>query len=253
MLNRLKLLLVIVSAAGLGAGFLAPLLGMKVWQHTAWGVAAAIVLLFLAREIFTSLRRGEFGLDIVAALSMSGALYFGETLAAAVVSLMYSGGQLLEDFAQARARSEMNMLLGRVPKRALRYLDGQLAEVDIEELVPGDRILVRQGEIVPVDGKVIGGKALLDQSILTGESVPVYRNVGDEVLSGQILDFVFAGALVGFGSGTTRFIWGGNGDHLHRRYLCPTDSFVDCWRPAPPWQCRLSSAYRTARCGPMST
>jgi heavy metal translocating P-type ATPase len=184
-LNRLKLLLVIVSAAGLGAGFLAPLLGMKVWQHTAWGVAAAIVLLFLAREIFTSLRRGEFGLDIVAALSMSGALYFGETLAAAVVSLMYSGGQLLEDFAQARARSEMNMLLGRVPKRALRYLDGQLAEVDIEELVPGDRILVRQGEIVPVDGKVISGKALLDQSILTGESVPVYRNVGDEVLSGS--------------------------------------------------------------------
>jgi heavy metal translocating P-type ATPase len=57
--------------------------------------------------------------------------------------------------------------------------------VDIEELVPGDRILVRQGEIVPVDGKVISGKALLDQSILTGESVPVYRDVGDEVLSGS--------------------------------------------------------------------
>lgn len=185
MLSRLKLLLVIVSAAGLAAGFLAPLVGAGAWQHTAWGVAAAIVLVFLAREIFTSLRRGEFGLDIVAALSMSGALYFGETLAAAVVSLMYSGGQLLEDFAEARARSEMNMLLGRAPKRALRYLDGQLAEVDIEELVPGDRILVRQGEIVPVDGKVISGKALLDQSILTGESVPVSRNVGDEVLSGS--------------------------------------------------------------------
>ena len=185
MLSRLKLLLVIVSAAGLAAGFLAPLVGAGAWQRTAWGVAAAIVLVFLAREIFTSLRRGEFGLDIVAALSMSGALYFGETLAAAVVSLMYSGGQLLEDFAEARARSEMNMLLGRAPKRALRYLDGQLAEVDIEELVPGDRILVRQGEIVPVDGKVISGKALLDQSILTGESVPVSRNVGDEVLSGS--------------------------------------------------------------------
>ena len=184
-MNRLKLLLVLVSAAGLAAGFLVPFLGMNEWQHAAWGLAAAIVLVFLAREILTSLRRGEFGLDIVAALSMSGALYFGETLAAAVVSLMYSGGQLLEDFAEARARSEMNMLLGRAPKRALRYLDGQLAEVDIEELVPGDRILVRQGEIVPVDGKVVSGKALLDQSILTGESVPVYRNVGDEVLSGS--------------------------------------------------------------------
>lgn len=185
MLNRLKLLLVLVSAVGLSAGFLAPHFGMSTLQHTFWGLAATIILLFLARDILTSLWRGEFGLDIVAALSMSGALYFGETLAAAVVSLMYSGGQLLENFAEARARAEMNTLLGRVPTKALRYLDGQLVEVRIEELVPGDRILVRQGEIVPVDGKVASGKALLDQSILTGESVPVYRNAGDDVLSGS--------------------------------------------------------------------
>ncbi len=172
-LSPLKLLLVLISALGLAAGFLAPYFGLNALQPTIWGLAAAFVLLFLAREILTSLWRGEFGLDIVAALSMSGALYFGETLAAAVVSLMYSGGQLLENFAEARARSEMNTLLGRVPTKALRYLDGNLAEVRIEELVPGDRILVRQGEIVPVDGKVASGRALLDQSILTGESVPV--------------------------------------------------------------------------------
>lgn len=185
MLNRLKLLLVFVSAVGLSAGFLAPYFGMSALQHTLWGLAATIILLFLARDIFTSLWRGEFGLDIVAALSMSGALYFGETLAAAVVSLMYSGGQLLENFAEARARAEMNTLLGRAPTKALRYFNGQLVEVRIASLVPGDRILVRQGEIVPVDGKVASGKALLDQSIITGESVPVYRNAGDEVLSGS--------------------------------------------------------------------
>jgi len=186
------LLLVLISALGLAAGFLAPYFGLNALQATIWGFAAAFVLLFLAREILTSLWRGEFGLDIVAALSMSGALYFGETLAAAVVSLMYSGGQLLENFAEARARSEMNTLLGRVPTKALRYLDGNLSEVRIEELVPGDRILVRQGEIVPVDGKVASGRALLDQSILTGESVPVYRNVGDDVLSGSSsLDMAF--------------------------------------------------------------
>ncbi|MBP9174149.1 MAG: cadmium-translocating P-type ATPase [Rhizobiales bacterium] len=191
-LSPLKLLLVLISALGLAAGFLAPYFGLNALQATIWGFAAAFVLLFLAREILTSLWRGEFGLDIVAALSMSGALYFGETLAAAVVSLMYSGGQLLENFAEARARSEMNTLLGRVPTKALRYLDGNLSEVRIEELVPGDRILVRQGEIVPVDGKVASGRALLDQSILTGESVPVYRNVGDDVLSGSSsLDMAF--------------------------------------------------------------
>jgi len=116
-LNRLKLLLAFVSVIGLAAGFLAPVLGMNEWQHTSWGAAAMIVLLFLARQIFTSLRRGEFGLDIVAALSMSTALYFGETLAAAVVSLMYSGGQLLEDFAEARARSEMNLEIAQRSRR----------------------------------------------------------------------------------------------------------------------------------------
>ncbi len=185
MLNRLKLVQVLVSAAGLVAGFLAPFVGMAAWQSTAWQVAAAIILAFLMKDIVVSLRRGEFGLDIVAALSMSTALYFGETLAAGVVALMYAGGELLEDFAEARARSEMNSLLGRAPKRALRYFDGQLAEVEIEQLVPGDRILVRQGEIVPVDGQVVRGKALLDQSIITGESVPVYRKAGDVVLSGS--------------------------------------------------------------------
>ncbi len=187
-----KLALVFVSAVGLAAGFLAPFLGMADWQTTAWGLTAGSVLLVLCKDILISLRRGEFGLDMVAALSMSVAIYFGETLAAAIVSLMYSGGQLLEDFAKTRARSEMKALLGRAPKRALRYIDGQLSEVDIAALLPGDRILVRQGEVVPVDGKIANGKALLDQSILTGESVPVLCHSGDEVMSGSAsLDMAF--------------------------------------------------------------
>lgn len=185
MLNRIKLLQLIVSAVGLVAGLFAPVVGATQWQHVAWTAAAFVILLFLVWDIISSLRKGEFGLDIVAALSISTALYFGEPLAAAVVALMYSGGQLLEDFAETRARSEMSALLGRSPKKALLYLDGQLAEINIDQIVSGDRLLVRQGEIVPVDGKVVGGKALLDQSIITGESVPVYRKPGDVVLSGS--------------------------------------------------------------------
>ena len=185
MLNRIKLLQLIVSAVGLVAGFFAPAVGATQWQHAAWTAAAFVILFFLVWDIISSLRKGEFGLDIVAALSISTTLYFGEPLAASVVALMYSGGQLLEDFAETRARSEMNALLGRSPKKALLYLDGQLAEINIDQIVAGDRLLVRQGEIVPVDGKVVGGKALLDQSIITGESVPVYRKPGDVVLSGS--------------------------------------------------------------------
>ncbi len=183
-MNHFKLLLVGVSMLGLVAGLLAPQLGYAEGQPVFWAAAALVVLAVLAAEIVMSLRKGQFGLDIVAALSMTMAIAFGEMLAAAVVSLMYSGGQLLEDFAQSRARSEMKQLLARVPKRALRYADGQLEIVSIDVIAPGDLLLVRQGEVVPVDGIISKGTALLDQSALTGESVPVRKGEGETVRSG---------------------------------------------------------------------
>ena len=124
-------------------------------------------------EIVASLRRGDVGLDIVAALSMIGALVFGEHLAAVVVALMYAGGQYLESFAERRANREMTALLARVPRTALRHRDGRLEEVGLDAVEPGDRLLIRQGDVVPVDGLVAEGIAVLDQSALTGESVPV--------------------------------------------------------------------------------
>ncbi len=191
-MNRGTFVLATFSFAGLVSGLLAPWIGIPEWQSRLWGGAALAVLVALAIDIVATLRRGDVGLDIVAALSMSTALLFGETLAAAVVSVMYAGGQLLEDFAESRARSEMKALLGRAPKLALRYLDGHLAEVPIDKLLPGDRLLVRQGDVVPVDGTVTSGTALLDQGVITGESVPVRRTEGDAVLSGTTsLDMAF--------------------------------------------------------------
>lgn len=180
-MSSAKLVLLLVAAAGLIGGLVAPILGLAVWQHTLWGWNAALVLIFLIKEIVTSLWRGEFGLDLVAALSLSAAIYFNETLAASIVALMYSGGQLLEDFATTRARSEIRALLSRTPKTALRHVDGLLVEVNVESIMPGDLVFVRQGEIVPVDGRVKSDRALLDISTLTGESIPVLCKAGDEV------------------------------------------------------------------------
>ena len=143
------------------------------------------VLLALLVEIVTSLRRGDVGLDIVAALSMTAALAFGETLAAAIVALMYAGGQYLESFAERAARREMTALLSRVPRTAVRHRDGQLEEVALDLILPGDRLLIRRGDVVPVDGAVAEGVAVLDQSALTGESLPVQLKLGDPVLSGS--------------------------------------------------------------------
>ena len=103
------------------------------------------MLLALLVEIGRSLRRGDFGLDIVAALSMSAALIFGEELAAAIVALMYAGGQYLETDAEGRAQHNMTTLLARAPRTTVRLRDGKLEEIGIDLVAVGDRLLVCQG------------------------------------------------------------------------------------------------------------
>ena len=182
---QLRPWLVGLAALGLAAGLTAPFVGLGAWSSAIWASATVPVLLALIAEIVTTLRRGDVGLDIVAALSMTAALLVGQTLAAAIVALMYAGGQYLEGFAAKRARRDMTALLARVPRTAVRHRDHALEEVPLEQIVPGDRLLVRQGDVVPVDGTVAEGVAVLDQSALTGESLPVTFMTGGQVMSGS--------------------------------------------------------------------
>lgn len=177
-------LLVAVALTGLAAGGLAALAGRTDLSAVAWALGTLPVLAALGWQIAASLRRGDVGLDLIAALSMSAALAFGEPLAGNVVALMYAGGQRLESYARGRARREMTALLGRVARTAMRHAGHRLQEVPIDALVPGDRILVRNGEVVPVDGRIATGNAVLDESALTGEPMPVHRQPGDEAMSG---------------------------------------------------------------------
>ena len=183
--GRLNLALLAIALAGLLAGAALALNGRPDLAARAWLTGVLPVLLALVAEILASLRRGEVGLDIVAALSMTAALWFGETLAAAIVALMYAGGTFLETYAEGRARRDMSELLARVPRTATRKRDGTLTEVPLDAIEPGDILLVRRGEVAPVDGTVAAGTALLDQSALTGEAMPVRLGPGAEVLSGS--------------------------------------------------------------------
>jgi cation transport ATPase len=145
--------LVAIAGLGLALGLALCFAGRDAAAGLVWTAATLPVLAALRWEIATSLRRGDYGLDIVAALSMTGALLVGETLAASVVALMYSGGQYLEAFAERRAQREMTALLERVPRTAMRHRDGGLEEVPLEAIEPGDRLMIRRGDVVPVDGR----------------------------------------------------------------------------------------------------
>lgn len=131
-------------------------------------------------------RRGEFGLDVLAVVAIVAAVAVGEYLAAVVVVLMLSGGEALEDLANRRAKRELDALLARSPQRAHRIEPDGIHEIAADEVRPGDRLLIRPAEIVPVDGELLAASGSFDESSLTGESVPVEKTAGDAVLSGSV-------------------------------------------------------------------
>ncbi|ANG99528.1 cadmium-translocating P-type ATPase [Brucella pseudogrignonensis] len=184
--DRSKTILLIFALCGLVMGLGLHFSGYSSGARIIWAIATLPVLGSLLVEILRSLCRKEFGLDIVAAMSMSAALAFGEMLAASIVALMYTGGAFLESFAEGRARREMHALLSRAPRTTMRYVDDHLEEIAVETIRPGDRLLIRQGDVIPVDGSITSVKAFVNMSALTGESLPVSLASGADVLSGSM-------------------------------------------------------------------
>lgn len=182
------LMLAIVAMTGLIAGGLLRWWrdDMLFWSTAGLVSATVIVLVALALDVAVSLRRGDIGLDLIAGLSMSAALWFGEYFAGAIVAVMYAGGQFLESFAQRRAESGMTELLSRAPRSAVRITASGLSEVPIAALLSGDKLLIRKGDVVPVDGRIMGaGYALLNEAALTGEPLPARRGSGELIMSGS--------------------------------------------------------------------
>ncbi|WP_138473330.1 heavy metal translocating P-type ATPase [Poseidonocella sp. HB161398] len=182
--DRAGTALLLVALAGLAIGLALHAGGRGGAAALAWTAGVLPVLAALLAEIVRGLRQGEVGLDIVALLSMTAALAFGQALPAAVVAVMYSGGSFLERFAEGRARHDMSELLARVPRSAARYVDGRLEDVPLDAIRPGDRLLIRQGDTVPADGRIASASAFLDMSALTGESMPVKLGAGAFAMSG---------------------------------------------------------------------
>ena len=174
------------AIAGLAAGGAAAAAGEAGLARVVWSVTTGVALVPLVAATAVSLRARRVGVDAIALVAMGAALAVGEPLAGAVVALMMGGGQALEAFAAGRAQRELVALLDRAPRHAHRFADGQLVTVPIEQVAAGDRLLVKPGETVPVDGRVECGVAVLDESALTGESRPVERQPGEAVASGGV-------------------------------------------------------------------
>jgi heavy metal translocating P-type ATPase len=170
--------------AAIGAGGALHLAGEAQLGDAVWAAATAVVLVPLTWSVARSLLRGDVGVDTIALVAMATALLLGEYLAGAVVGLMLAGGNALEDYAAGRARRELSSLVARAPRIAHRRVGDAVEEVPVETLAVGDRVVVRAGEVLPVDGIVTSEEAVIDESALTGEPLPLACRRGAPVRSG---------------------------------------------------------------------
>jgi heavy metal translocating P-type ATPase len=128
----------------------------------------------------------RFASDIVALLAIVVAILMNDAFPGLVIVIMQSGGKALEDYAFKRASSSLDALLARSPRLAHRKKDHELEEISVADVRVGDLLLVRPGDLIPVDGEISYDQAELDESSLTGEPLPKIKKMGEYVFSGTI-------------------------------------------------------------------
>ncbi len=172
-------------AVALMAGMVASLVGADDVAVAVWSVASAVVVVDLVVVTVARMREGRIAVDVVALVALLAAIVMGEALAAVILALMVASGDALEQYAHRRAKRSLSELLSLAPKVGHRLVDGVFETVPVAEIAPGEVLLVKPGEVVPVDGTVLE-PAVLDESVLTGEAQSVSREVGEWARSGSL-------------------------------------------------------------------
>lgn len=146
----------------------------------------AIIALIMFIDMIKTLRSGSYGIDILAITAIAAIVAVGQYWASLVIVIMLTGGEALEDFAAKRARQELSALIARVPQIAHLSKNKSVIDVPVSSVKINDVLIVRPHEVIPVDGELLSKNAELDESSLTGESVPVQKKIGDPVMSGSL-------------------------------------------------------------------
>jgi heavy metal translocating P-type ATPase len=180
------------AVAGFAAGAAARwLLHQPAAAQWIWGATLVLAGGPFVWHTLLDVRHGRFAADVVAGLALVVAFAQGEYLAGVVIVMMLTTGQALEAYGQRHASDALAALLERAPKIAHRLAGPSgdvvdVVDVDVAAVRTGDRLLVRPGELIPVDGVIVEGRAAVDESTLTGEPLPVGKGEGDDVRSGTI-------------------------------------------------------------------
>ncbi len=159
------------------------------WHDAAqWSLIAIILLggIPLLWETLRQLAHGEVGVDVIAILAIGGSLILGQYLAGAIIVLMLTGGEALEAFALRRAGQSLAKLAERAPRTAHVWRESALVDIPADAVEREQVVVVKPGEVIPVDGLVVAGSSGVSEADLTGEPLPVSKEPGAQVLSGSI-------------------------------------------------------------------
>lgn len=183
-----EMLIAILSVAGIGFYLLVRFIFH--WPLPMANISLYLVLLVgglpLIRDLSIRVWQRKFGSDLLAGVSIITSVILQEYLAGAIVVLMLSGGEALENFSLRRASRVLEKLAKRMPTRAHRKENGKIADISIEDIRIGDECVIFPHELCPVDGLVIEGHSTMDESYLTGEPFLIPKTTGAKVISGAI-------------------------------------------------------------------
>ena len=185
--DRLAILFVICTLITMIAGWLGPKFESPAWfAPLCFTIAYFTGGLFATRSAWQSLRQATIDVDLLMILAALGAAYVGDAFEGAILLFLFSLSNVLQTYAMNRTRRAIQSLMKLRPAQALTKRDGRTEMLPIEQLLVGDIVIVRPGESIPLDGKIVEGESAIDESSLTGESMPVQRGIGQDVFAATI-------------------------------------------------------------------
>lgn len=178
---------VVLTALAIGLSFLSGQLGLPHWLTTVFNISAYITGgLFGVIASLEALRHRRINVDLLMVLAAIGAAIIDQWHEGAILLFLFSLSNVLQNYAIGRSRQAIRGLLKLYPTEAKVRRDGNVEVMKIDRIAIGDVVLIEPGERIPVDGLIISGRSAVDQSPITGESMPVEKNVGDKVFAGTL-------------------------------------------------------------------
>ncbi len=162
--------------------------GLHEWRQLTLITATLIAGLPIALKAFKALKMKAFSIELLVTIAVVGALFIGEYVESAAVTFLFLFGAFLEVRTLEKTRSSLRSLIDMAPLEATVLRDGETMTISVDEVEEGDRVIIRSGEKVAIDGEIITGKATINEAAITGESVPAAKTTSDRVFSGSIID-----------------------------------------------------------------